>query len=165
MGRNQFEIEGTVMDEDGNKLLSIQGHWNESISVTDLESGDETTVWKIKPPADNAEEQYGLTRFAIDLNHLPDDLRSKLPPTDSRFRPDLRAFEEGDIDLGADEKHRLEEKQRAARAKRKEDGTSWEPVWFEEVIDEDTETKFYKIKDTYWQSRLDGDWDECPDIF
>ena len=35
-----------------------------------------------------------------------------LPPTDSRFRPDIRKMEEGDIDLAGQEKNRLEEKQR-----------------------------------------------------
>lgn len=40
---------------------------------------------------------------------------SLLPITDSRFRPDQRALEFGDEDLAGDEKHRLEEKQRARR--------------------------------------------------
>jgi len=53
--------------------------------------------------------------------------RPPLPPTDSRFRPDIRKMEEGDIDLAGQEKDRLEEKQRAARRaieKRRED---WQP--------------------------------------
>jgi len=44
------------------------------------------------------------------LNYLPDSLRPKLPPTDSRFRPDQRAWEQGNSDLATDEKNRLEEK-------------------------------------------------------
>jgi hypothetical protein len=53
--------------------------------------------------------------------------RPPLPPTDSRFRPDIRKMEEGNIDLAGQEKDRLEEKQRAARRaieKRRED---WQP--------------------------------------
>jgi hypothetical protein len=38
-----------------------------------------------------------------------------LPPTDSRFRPDQRALENGDISKASDEKNRLEVKQRAIR--------------------------------------------------
>ncbi|CAH8866321.1 unnamed protein product [Trichobilharzia szidati] len=38
-----------------------------------------------------------------------------LPPTDSRYRPDLRLFEMGKIDEAASEKLRLEEKQRHVR--------------------------------------------------
>ncbi len=36
-------------------------------------------------------------------------------PTDCRFRPDLRAYENGDLELAASEKHRLEELQRKRR--------------------------------------------------
>lgn len=53
--------------------------------------------------------------------------RPPLPPTDSRFRPDIRQMEEGNIDLAGQEKDRLEEKQRASRRtfeKRRED---WQP--------------------------------------
>ncbi|VDP88344.1 unnamed protein product [Echinostoma caproni] len=38
-----------------------------------------------------------------------------LPPSDSRFRPDIRALEQGNIDTAALEKTRLEEKQRHVR--------------------------------------------------
>ena len=51
--------------------------------------------------------QYSL--FTLQLNYLPDTLRSKLPPTDSRLRPDQRALECGDTELAVKEKHRLEE--------------------------------------------------------
>ena len=53
--------------------------------------------------------------------------RPPLPPTDSRFRPDIRQMEEGNIDLAGQEKDRLEEKQRVSRRtleKRRED---WQP--------------------------------------
>lgn len=33
----------------------------------------------------------------------------KLPKTDCRFRTDIRAYEYGDLELAAKEKHRLEE--------------------------------------------------------
>ena len=34
-----------------------------------------------------------MTSFCIAMNDLPSALKSKLPSTDSRFRPDLRALE------------------------------------------------------------------------
>lgn len=64
------------------------------------------------------------------LNQWTDEdrkTRPPLPPTDSRFRPDIRKMEEGNIDAAGQEKDRLEEKQRAARRvleKRRED---WQP--------------------------------------
>jgi hypothetical protein len=46
----------------------------------------------------------------MQLNYIPEGMEEKLPPTDARFRPDQRALENGDYDLAASEKHRLEEK-------------------------------------------------------
>ena len=78
-------------------------------------------------PADSA-RQYNFTQFAIGLNQRPGPARRHggavgLPaPTDTTLRPDVRAMEEGNITLAADEKHRLETKQRAARKVRKDSG-------------------------------------------
>ena len=52
------------------------------------------------------------------MNNLTMKQMRDLPPTDCRFRTDLRAYEYGDLELGAKEKHRLEEKQRKIRAER-----------------------------------------------
>ena len=54
-------------------------------------------------------------------------LHPALPPTDSRFRPDIRRMEEGNIDLAGQEKNRLEEKQRAARADLEKRREEWQP--------------------------------------
>lgn len=53
--------------------------------------------------------------------------RPPLPPTDSRFRPDIRKMEEGDINLAGQEKDRLEEKQRAARRTMEKRREEWQP--------------------------------------
>lgn len=163
-GRNAFLVEGTVYDEDGNEAATIHGHWNDEISVKILETDEEITLWTMPEPPENHAEQYYFTTFALNLNNLTDDLKKVIAPTDSRFRPDLRAYEEGDTELGAKEKHRLEEKQRAARKQRK-DEHAWTPLYFEEVIDEETGDKFFKNTDKYWYNRHRGTWDEAPDIF
>jgi hypothetical protein len=54
------------------------------------------------------------------LNELPaPEDGIKICPTDSRFRPDIRLMEEGQIERAAQEKTRLEEKQRDARKARR----------------------------------------------
>ena len=40
---------------------------------------------------------YNFTEFAFMLNELNDEIKSKVAPTDSRYRPDMRKMEEGDI--------------------------------------------------------------------
>ena len=37
--------------------------------------------------------------MAMSLNQVNDELLKTLPPTDSRFRPDMRAMEEGDYEF------------------------------------------------------------------
>ena len=62
-----------------------------------------------------------------ELSNQKQDVRSLLPPTDSRFRPDIRKMEEGDIDFAAKEKDRLEEKQRAVRRAMEKKREDWQP--------------------------------------
>jgi hypothetical protein len=52
---------------------------------------------------------YQFSHFTLQLNLLNDTLKAKLPPTDSRFRPDQRAMELGDYEGATREKLRLEE--------------------------------------------------------
>ena len=40
--------------------------------------------------------RMGLNLFSMQLNELTAGLESKLPPTDTRWRQDLRAIETGD---------------------------------------------------------------------
>lgn len=58
----------------------------------------------------------------MNLNHFYKELIPKLPPTDSRLRPDIRALEYGDYDLASKEKDRLEVKQRAKRYEMEKSG-------------------------------------------
>lgn len=59
-----------------------------------------------------AQTRYNLTPFAISLNELTPSLREKLPPTDSRLRPDQRFLENGEYEMANAEKLRLEHLQR-----------------------------------------------------
>lgn len=63
------------------------------------------------------------------------------------------------------EKQRLEIKQRKAR-KEAEMGVPLEPRWFEKVPDAvPGETPAFVYKGGYWESRKQGRWDGCRDIF
>ncbi|KAL8171264.1 LOW QUALITY PROTEIN: hypothetical protein V2J09_023068 [Rumex salicifolius] len=131
--------------------------------------------------------RYNLTRFAFTLNEITPDIKArdrsqnplffsrsfikthatilcfilliidKLPPTDSRLRPDQRHLENGEYELANSEKLRLEERQREAR-KIQEKG--WKPKWF--VKDKDGK---YNYRGGYWEAREQGNWGSCPKIF
>jgi hypothetical protein len=75
---------------------------------------------------------YGMTYHQLQFNYLPEKLVPALPPTDTRFRPDQRALENGDFKLAESEKHRLEEKQRAVRKYNEKNGIEPKPYYFDE---------------------------------
>ncbi len=54
-------------------------------------------LWRCSAPAKSV-TKYNMTTFAMALNELPDVLAQKLPPTDSRLRPDQRLLELGQYD-------------------------------------------------------------------
>merc|ERR1712176_71841 len=112
-----------------------------------------------------AEDYYGFTYFAMSLNELSDDCKDVVPPTDSRLRPDQRAFEEGHVDQAEQLKHKLEEAQRARRKKIEADGNGYTTKWFHKQ-DGDW---LYGGQDgaDYFKTRKSSAWKdaELPNIF
>lgn len=165
--RNPHQVQGIVQDRNGKRVASLFGKWDESMHYVNgdcpakgkgFESlKDAHLLWKrSKPP--KFPTRYNLTRFSITLNELMPGLKEKLPPTDSRLRPDQRYLENGEFEMANSEKLRLEQRQRQAR-KMQERG--WKPRWFAK----DKGSDAYRYIGGYWEAREQGDWDSCPDIF
>ncbi|KAF5800623.1 putative oxysterol-binding protein [Helianthus annuus] len=159
--RNPRQVHGFVEDASGKKHATLFGKWDDSMyyinGVKPKDAGDANLLWqRTMPPANLT--RYNLTSFAITLNELTPGLKEKLPPTDSRLRPDQRHLENGEYDMANAEKLRLETRQRMSR-KLQENG--WKPRWFEK----DGENGTYRYVGGYWEKREDGRWDDCPNIF
>jgi hypothetical protein len=93
-------------------------------------------------------------------------MKNVIPFTDARYRPDIRALEEGDFDRAKNEKHRVEEKQRAVRKQRERMGLEEaNPVYFREIVDEFTGNKAFKFTGEYWKDRETQSWGKLPDIY
>lgn len=164
--RNPHQVHGFVHDNrTGEKVAMLMGKWDEAMYYV---LGDPTTKPKGYDPMTEAvllwerdksatKTRYNFTPFAISLNEITPGLREKLPPTDSRLRPDQRHLENGECELANAEKFRLEQLQRQAR-KLQERG--WRPRWFEK--DEDG---CFRYVGGYWETREKKDWDGIPDIF
>ncbi|XP_032426665.1 oxysterol-binding protein-related protein 2-like isoform X1 [Xiphophorus hellerii] len=90
-----------------------------------------TLLWRIESRPAHSAKMYNFTNFAMALNELGSGMGAILAPTDCRFRPDIRAMENGNIDEASKEKERLEEKQRAARKERAKDEEEWTTRWFQ----------------------------------
>lgn len=138
-------VSGTIHGPDAVVIGHLEGKWDDQMCQM-LDSSHFRVLWKIAPfPKDNA-EYYGFTAYGITLNEITTDLIGKLPPTDSRYRPDVSALENGHLDLAEEEKVRVERLQRD----RRNCGKDAQPRWFKQVGDE------WQYTGEYWEARGRG---------
>uniref|UniRef100_A0A3P9LSA9 Oxysterol-binding protein n=1 Tax=Oryzias latipes TaxID=8090 RepID=A0A3P9LSA9_ORYLA len=143
------EIKGVVTNAEGKTVHSIFGKWHESVFQGDPPSA--TCIWRAKPMPKDQEQYYGFTQFAVELNELDSNLRPLLPPTDTRFRPDQRLLEEGNIDGAEEQKQRIEQLQRERRKVLQDNNMTHQPRFFKKSKD-DT----WISNNTYWELRRDS---------
>lgn len=182
--KGAYEVKGQVTDKYGRTRISIAGFWNDKFFAREVNDGENPDlpgsapyiIWQANP---RPEAPFNLTAFAITLNALNPTLKHYLPPTDTRLRPDQRAMEEGEYDFAADEKVRLEEKQRARRAERQRQGESvhGKPRWFKRAVDKEfiVGEEYWQFTGEYWKHReeigskkvkgANAKWPEVEDIF
>lgn len=130
-----------------------------SLSAYSIDIPNSGTLWRAQPRPSHAHKYYQFTAFAMTLNQR--DADSDICPTDSRLRPDIQALEEGNIDLAASEKNRLEEKQRETRKQRSSKRHEWKPRFFRLTSNQHVKVDDWVYMENYWQERLS----EHPDIF
>ncbi|XP_043985958.1 oxysterol-binding protein-related protein 1-like isoform X2 [Gambusia affinis] len=118
-------------------------------------------LWRIAPRPANSTQMYSFTSFAMQLNELHRDMEGVIPQTDCRLRPDVRAMENGDIDLASEEKKRLEEKQRAARKNRTKSDEECKTRWFQQGPNPHTRSQDWLFSGGYW----DRSYSQLPDIY
>ncbi|XP_019171382.1 PREDICTED: oxysterol-binding protein-related protein 2A-like isoform X1 [Ipomoea nil] len=162
--RNPHQVHGFVEDNAGKKVATLFGKWDESMYYLNgewnskpKEFSDASLLWKSSQPPPNL-TRYNMSAFAITLNELTPGLQDKLPPTDSRLRPDQRYLENGEYDKANQEKQRLETRQRLSK---KLQETGWKPRWFQREGEDGT----FRYVGGYWEARENGKWDGCPNIF
>jgi len=67
----------------------LKGKWSEALfGKVQKDSEKEIELWKANPQPARHEWMYYFTNFALQLNNLPENLKSELPRSDSRLRPD-----------------------------------------------------------------------------
>ncbi|XP_012945876.1 oxysterol-binding protein-related protein 2 [Aplysia californica] len=132
-----------------------------SLATFNYDLAQQRTLWTVNErPADSA-QYYEFSRLAVSLNDKLPNMEMYLPPTDSRWRPDIRAMEEGLLDQASAQKERIEEKQRAARRDDKCRNRSFTPRWFSLKKNPDSRKDEWEYGHQYW----DRDWTNCPSLF
>ncbi|KAF1980350.1 hypothetical protein BU23DRAFT_522404 [Bimuria novae-zelandiae CBS 107.79] len=164
-----YQVSGKVLDAEGRVRWSVGGRWNDKIYArftpgfedADIDKGGSKhaknddnkafLVWQAHARPTGI--PFNLTPFVVTLNAIDDHLRPVLAPTDTRLRPDQRAMEDGEYDLAATEKNRVEEKQRAARRQREAHGEEFMPKWFRKGRCEVTGEEYWDFNHEYWRVR------------
>lgn len=96
---------------------------------------------------------YFFSPFTMCLNEMINSSSTLLPPTDCRYRQDMRFLEKGALDAASAEKHRLEEQQRADARNRQ---CEYQPLWFRK-----NDNREYIYTGKYEQRNFD----KCPNLF
>lgn len=170
-------VQGIVYDEKGKKITGLKGKWSDNFSRQKDEENYQV-LWEAEEMPRDAECYYGFTYFAMSLNEITDDIRPYLPPTDTRLRPDQRAFEKGKVDEAEKIKHELEGKQRERRKRMESNGEKFEPRWFHKSPGDDPGWQFGGKLGIYFDKRKEAAdeggkklakdkkaWFDVPNIF
>ncbi|KAM3618151.1 uncharacterized protein V6R79_016290 [Siganus canaliculatus] len=120
-----------------------------------------TLLWRIDSRPAHSATMYNFTNFAMALNELEPGMDAMLAPTDCRFRPDIRAMENGSMDEASQEKERLEEKQRAARKERAKNSEEWSTRWFQMGTNPYTSCQSWLYSGGYFNRN----YKDLPDIY
>jgi len=108
------------------------------------------------------------------LNYLSKEMQGRVCPTDSRFRKDIRLYEEGHIEQSDAEKVLYETRQRRVRKLTDEGQTQKQGYnFFREVphpytTKGESREKMYELIEGergYWARRENGDWDDMPNLW
>ncbi|XP_016305877.1 oxysterol-binding protein-related protein 6-like [Sinocyclocheilus anshuiensis] len=144
------EEQGTVLDRAGRVLHRFGGSWHEGIFCDTLPNP--RCIWKPNPQPDAYFDYYGFSQYARELNELTPDIKDKLPPTDTRFRPDQRLLEDGKVEEADKRKDEIEEKQRERRKAMTKRGEEHVPRFFVKTIDH-AGREVWVTSGIYWKIR------------
>lgn len=167
--RNQ--VQGHVYDEKNKKVTGLKGKWSDNFA-RQKDNENYQQLWEAEEMPRDAQDYYGFTYFAMALNEITDEVKDKMAPTDSRLRPDQRAFEEGKVDEAESTKQSLEGKQRERRKKMESKKQSFEPRWFHKADGEEPEWQYGGKGGQYFEKRKTAEegnakkaWSDTPQIF
>ncbi len=190
-GRPLGQIEGRIIDQKGKSLYFLKGNWNYGMYLIEAEGKDMVRtiknldiknlsktgeglkiweIWRINPEEEYLKKfdinDYRISKYACNLNYLSDDLKGMIPYCDSRYRPDQNLLQNQNIEAAEKEKKRIEERQRERHKDFEVNKIKYEPIYFNEVMDDVAKECIYLYKGGYWEDRNDGNFkNKCYDIF
>ena len=150
-------------------LYIIKGNYRKFIYFTDNNEQNKINLININEEIfyeNNKDKDYFIPSFSYNLNYLPENLENILPPTDSRFRPDLREYENGNTSVAEDINKILFKNEDEKIKKLNNEKKLYQPVYFKEIFDQNINDYIYQYKGDYWEDRKNKNWKRLnKDIF
>ncbi|KAF6212191.1 hypothetical protein GE061_012712 [Apolygus lucorum] len=166
-GGEPHKVKGSVYDKEGLTMLHLSGSYVSKVELVRISSRDHHSkhgsscgevIWSSHALANGSDKYYNFSTFACQLN----EMESGIAPTDSRYRPDQRFMENGQVEEAEKKKLELEDRQRSARKGEEENHA---PVWFQKQKCPFTQKEMYVYNGEYWSSKESQNWSRCPIIF
>eukprot|EP00697_Spironema_sp_BW2_P015652 gnl/Spiro4/6593_TR3394_c0_g1_i1.p1 gnl/Spiro4/6593_TR3394_c0_g1~~gnl/Spiro4/6593_TR3394_c0_g1_i1.p1 ORF type:complete len:462 (-),score=68.55 gnl/Spiro4/6593_TR3394_c0_g1_i1:205-1590(-) len=165
---NRYVVEGLLKDAAGTARIGVLGKWNESLNSVPLgpdgqPCGMLQEVWHVSSARAAAYEDniHRMGQFVRELIAFNPDARTGdelIPPSDSRWRADRRAFERRDNHNASLERAKLYD----AQAQLVQSGAHPGPRFFVRGTDEQG-TDTWLFRGGYWEARSAVPLVTCPD--
>ena len=108
-GNTNSFLTGKGYDKNGFLTHEIEGSWLNELRLINKKTGVSRVIFKEIDLLPDAHLQYFYNPVSVLMNFKSDEMEGVVAPTDSRFRQDLRSFEEGRIDESELNKNLIEE--------------------------------------------------------
>ncbi|RKP30493.1 hypothetical protein METBISCDRAFT_16185 [Metschnikowia bicuspidata] len=147
---------------------TVTGKWTDLMTLRT--NTVEKEIWTVGTLLPQCEKKFCFPTFTGSLNKITVIEKDKSPCTDSRYRPDMRVYTNGDIEKAEMLKQQLEERQRERRKAQEDSGLPHQPRFFRHVgaVDGDPcsgHWEYIKGEKSYWKRRLTQDWGDCPKLW
>jgi hypothetical protein len=156
---NEVIVDGIIYN-DSKIIYRIKGNWNERIYYfCEGKENEEIDIWKINKDEiylNNTFKNYNLPSYSLNLNFINDDLKNILPKSDSRLRPDQREYELGNIDEAIKLRQIIEDNQRSRHKLFEEKKIVYEPFYFNNIFNDNSNDFVYVYKGGYFEDRNDN---------
>ena len=166
---NEYIVDGVIYN-DNKMIYKVKGNWNDRIFYyNEGNENEEIEIWKINKEEkylNNTFKDYNLPSYSLNLNYINDDLKKILPKSDSRLRPDQREYELGNIEQATKLRHIIEDNQRSRHRNFEEKKIVYEPFYFNNIFNENSNDFVYVYKGGYFEQRNLNEYEnDKEDIF
>lgn len=143
-----------------NHDLFVSGKWTSELSIqSSKDKNMNEKIWQTSPLLKDFEHRYGFGAFTANLSEITSIEKGFIPFTDSRFRPDVQAYENGDLKNAEILKLEVEQKQRDRRKVLSDANKSHLPSFFVKVGDDDMDYEIIRGEYSYWNRRKHQNWE------